>query len=256
TGRLSSPKLLFAKTPAEFAAQFQADLGKCRSLLRKIVAVPGRRTIENTLEPFDELSRRLEELLSQPKFLFDVHPDAAMRQAGDEAYQEADRFATELSLNRELYDALAALDVAGEDPATRFAVKKILRDFRPEGVRPARPHEGIPAPGASREPRGPRAARREARRTRAPSGLRSLRRLHHRGQDDRHRGRGAGVRVEGRNRRGAPGAGRRRRTARAKTSGCSRGEGPRAVGPELLHGTRAGRIVRVRCEALASLLRV
>jgi len=98
------------------------------------VAVPGRRTIENTLEPFDELSRRLEELLSQPKFLFDVHPDAAMRQAGDDAYQEADRFATELSLNRDVYDAVAALDVSGESDATRFAVTKILRDFHLAGV--------------------------------------------------------------------------------------------------------------------------
>ncbi len=134
TGRLSSPNVLLAKTPAEFTHRFQADLRKCRSLLQKIVAVPGRRTIENTLEPFDELSRRLDELLSQPKFLFDVHPDAAMRQAGDEAFQEADRFATELGLNRELYDAVAALDVSGEGEATRYAVNKILRDFHLAGV--------------------------------------------------------------------------------------------------------------------------
>lgn len=133
-GRLSSPKLLLAKTPSDFEGRFQADLGKCRSLLKKIVNVSDRRTIENTLEPYDELSRRLEELLSQPKFVFDVHPDAAMRQAGDEAYQEADRFATELSLNREVYDAIAALDVSREAEATRYAVKKILRDFRLAGV--------------------------------------------------------------------------------------------------------------------------
>src|SRR5207245_6924238 len=70
--RLSSPKLLFAKTPAEFNGVFQKDLSTCRKLLRKILDVSGARTIENTLAPFDELSRRLEELLSQPKFLFDV----------------------------------------------------------------------------------------------------------------------------------------------------------------------------------------
>src|SRR2546428_5964028 len=133
-GRLSSPKLLFAKTPAEFKGVFQSDLAKCRSLLKRILKTQGPRTIENTLEPFDELSRRLEELLSQPKFLFDVHPDAVMRQAGDEAYQEADRFATELSLNREAYDAVAALDISDEGPATRFALKKILRDFHLAGV--------------------------------------------------------------------------------------------------------------------------
>ena len=134
TARLSSPKLLFAKTPAEFTRVFHKDLAACRSLLRKIIDVNGRRTEENTLVPFDELSRRLEELLSQPKFLFDVHPEAAMRQAGDEAFQEADRFATELSLNRELYEALAALDVSREPEATRYAVTKILRDFHLAGV--------------------------------------------------------------------------------------------------------------------------
>src|SRR5256712_7341779 len=133
-GRLSSRKLLFAKTPAELKGLFQSALAKCRSLLKRILNARGPRTIETTLEPFDELSRRLEELLSQPKFLFDVHPEAAMRQAGDEAYQEADRFATELSLNREVYDAVAALDMSGEGPATRFAVKKILRDFHLAGV--------------------------------------------------------------------------------------------------------------------------
>src|SRR5437899_9609324 len=132
--RLSSPQLLCAKTPAEFNGRFHSDLARCRSLLTRILKAQGPRTIENTLEPFDELSRRLEELLSQPKFLFDVHPEAAMRQAGDEAYQEADRFATELSLNREVYDAIAALDVSGEAQPTRFAVQKTLRDFHLAGV--------------------------------------------------------------------------------------------------------------------------
>ncbi len=132
--RLSSPKLLFAKTPAEFTRLFQKDLSTCRSLVRKIIEVSDRRTIENTLIPFDELSRRLEELLSQPKFLFDVHPEASMRQAGDEAFQAADRFATELNLNRDLFDALAALDVSRQPEATRYAVMKNLRDFHLAGV--------------------------------------------------------------------------------------------------------------------------
>ena len=132
--RLSSPKLLFARTPAEFTRVFRKDLGTCRVLLAKIIDVAGQRTIENTLVLFDELSRRLEELLSQPKFLFDVHPDPLMRQAGDEAFQEADRFGTELSLNRELYDSLAAVDVSREPEATRYAVTKILRDFHLAGV--------------------------------------------------------------------------------------------------------------------------
>ncbi|MFQ5987049.1 MAG: M3 family metallopeptidase, partial [Thermoplasmata archaeon] len=44
------------------------------------------------------------------------------------------RFLTELSLNRPLYDAFDGLEVEGEDEETRYAVFKILRDFRLAGV--------------------------------------------------------------------------------------------------------------------------
>ncbi|MGI0148628.1 MAG: M3 family metallopeptidase, partial [Thermoplasmata archaeon] len=52
----------------------------------------------------------------------------------DKWYQEAERFATDLSLNRPLYDAFVSLDVSHADPETRHAVSKILRDFRLAGV--------------------------------------------------------------------------------------------------------------------------
>src|SRR5205807_394549 len=44
------------------------------------------------------------------------------------------RFATDLALNRPLYDAFVDLDVSEEDPGTKYAVRKILRDFRLAGV--------------------------------------------------------------------------------------------------------------------------
>src|SRR5205823_4927703 len=47
---------------------------------------------------------------------------------------EAERFATDLALNRPLYDAFVDLDVSQEDPETKYAVRKILRDFRLAGV--------------------------------------------------------------------------------------------------------------------------
>src|SRR5438093_1064329 len=125
-----------------------------------------------------------------------------------------------------------------------------------EGVRPARPHGGISESRASREPRGPRATHRQERRTRAHPGIRSLRRLHHGGQDDRDRGRRAGFSVQGRKRRRTTSARGLQRNPRPETSGRPRGGGPGALGSELLHGNRAGRIVRVRCETAATLFRV
>jgi len=132
--RLTRPRILFARTPKELDARFRRGLSTCRSLRAHILDGAGPRTLENTLEPFNELSAVLAELLSQTKFLFNVHPEAPMREASDRAFQEAERFATELSLDRGLYDAFAGLDVARDDESTRHAVSKILRDFRLAGV--------------------------------------------------------------------------------------------------------------------------
>jgi thimet oligopeptidase len=57
-----------------------------------------------------------------------------MRDAAEVCEQEVDALSTELSLDRGLHDALAALDVSGEDAATRHLVAKSLRDFRRAGV--------------------------------------------------------------------------------------------------------------------------
>jgi thimet oligopeptidase len=48
--------------------------------------------------------------------------------------QQVDALATRLSLDRGIYDALRALDPAGEDPPTRFYLHRTLRDFRRAGV--------------------------------------------------------------------------------------------------------------------------
>jgi thimet oligopeptidase len=90
--------------------------------------------VGNLLVPYDRMLFDLSELQGQTKFLFDVHPDAAVRETADKWYQEAERFATDLALNRPLYNAFVALDVTKEDADTRFAVHKILRDFRLAGV--------------------------------------------------------------------------------------------------------------------------
>src|SRR5207249_8024322 len=69
----------------------------------------GTATTEIYTLPYTTLFR------SQSRFLFDVHPNAAVRETADKWYQEAERFATDLALNRPLYDAFVDLDVSQED---------------------------------------------------------------------------------------------------------------------------------------------
>ena len=132
--RLTTPTMLAVTTPDELSALQKANLARCYALLGRILAVAEPRTLVNTLVPFNDLSMELQAARSQPLFLTEVHPDPAVRSAADAAYQEAEKYATALSLNRALYDALAAIDVSGEDGETRFSHFKILRDFRRAGV--------------------------------------------------------------------------------------------------------------------------
>ncbi len=131
---LTVPKLMFATSADEIALKTSEGLSRCRNLLERILEAQGRGTLENTLVPYDELLLEMFEISNQADDLFNLHPDKAIRDAGEKAHLEAKKFETELSLNRELYEAFDALDVSGEDEETKYAVFKILRDFRRAGV--------------------------------------------------------------------------------------------------------------------------
>ena len=64
----------------------------------------------------------------------EVHPDEAIRDAARECEQEVSRFYSDLALDREMYDALAAVDVASADADTQRFVAHTLRDYRRAGV--------------------------------------------------------------------------------------------------------------------------
>ena len=134
TARVTRPEIALAKSPDEITAKADAALARGRALLKKILAVKGRRTIENTLLPHNELLRVVQELSAQGELVFNAHVDAAARDAGNKAYQAAMSFLSELNLNRPLYEAFATLKVKGKDAETRHAVFKILRDFKRAGV--------------------------------------------------------------------------------------------------------------------------
>ncbi len=64
----------------------------------------------------------------------EVHPDEAVRDAARECEQEVSRFYSDLALDRDMYETLAAIDVSGADAATQRFVAHTLRDYRRAGV--------------------------------------------------------------------------------------------------------------------------
>jgi thimet oligopeptidase len=118
----------------QFTKMQQERLDQARAAIARVVAVKGKRTTENTLRPYDDALMLLDAVSSQSSLMENVHPDAGIRNTAEKMSQAAAAFQTELSLNREVYDALSAIDLKGLDPATLHYVQKELRDFRLAGV--------------------------------------------------------------------------------------------------------------------------
>jgi thimet oligopeptidase len=119
---------------AQFLDECRAGLDAARALRPRIVEVDRPRTVEGTLAPYNDLLIAVSQSSAMAGLFSEVHPDEAIREAARTVEQEVSTFVTELQLDRELYDALAAVDADLLDPEARRFVEHTLRDFRRAGV--------------------------------------------------------------------------------------------------------------------------
>ena len=102
--------------------------------IEQILAVQGRHTIENTLVPYDEIVRQYDSAGYLSSLLQQLHPDEKYRDAATAMTSKVGAAAAALGLNQGVYRALAAIDLSGADPATRYYVQRQLLEFRLAGV--------------------------------------------------------------------------------------------------------------------------
>jgi thimet oligopeptidase len=102
--------------------------------IAEVIAVKGPRTIENTLAPFDNAVREINTAAYFAGLMQQVHPDATFRDHATAMFTKAAAAQTANSLNRDLYNALADLDVSKADAATKYYLKRTLLEFRLAGV--------------------------------------------------------------------------------------------------------------------------
>ncbi len=120
--------------PRQFLASTGMELKEAQRAINLMLAVKGPRTIANTVMPYNEAMAHGENVAYQSHLLEAVHPDSSFRSAAEEVSQRANNFLDDLSLRRDVYDALAAVDVSKADPPTRYFMMRTLRDFRRAGV--------------------------------------------------------------------------------------------------------------------------
>jgi thimet oligopeptidase len=127
-----------AASAEALSAWVSARLAAYEAALTALLAVEGTRSAENSLRLYDEAIEQLSLAGAQAGVLNSVAADRAVR---DQAQQEAQRIAmagSALSLNRQVYEALAAIDLDGgspvASPATRHFVQRTLLSYRLAGV--------------------------------------------------------------------------------------------------------------------------
>jgi thimet oligopeptidase len=116
------------------AAWVSARMSAYEQALARLLAVEGPRTPKNSLTHFDAAIEQLNLAGAQAGVLNSVAADKLVR---DQAQAEAQRVAvagSALSLNREVYEALAAISLEGASPATRHFVERTLLGYRLSGV--------------------------------------------------------------------------------------------------------------------------
>ncbi len=122
---------LLSGSREEFVRANGEALVRARAAVNRLKSLPP--SLE-TLRAWDQTTAAISDASARASLLRSVHPDAAMREAGERCEQEAEALSTELALDPEVYAPLSRVDAAAEDEATRWYLFRLLRDFRRAGV--------------------------------------------------------------------------------------------------------------------------
>lgn len=131
--RLDSAALLASGDPAAIAAATEEAIAQARAGFAAVKS--GTLSGLDRLDAYDDAMAVLANTADPVDLIAATHPDEATRTAAEAAKQRLAAVRTEASLDRELYDALASIDLASiADPGTRHYLTVTLREFRRAGV--------------------------------------------------------------------------------------------------------------------------
>jgi thimet oligopeptidase len=124
---------LAANSPAAFEAWVNERLAAEKADLAKLESVQGPRTVENTLRPYDDAVNELTIAGNNAYLLYSLADAAALRDKGQEMAAKIGSIQTDLSLDTQVYKALAAV-AQPADPATRHYLQHTLLEYHLSGV--------------------------------------------------------------------------------------------------------------------------
>ncbi|HZZ40654.1 MAG TPA: M3 family metallopeptidase, partial [Acidobacteriaceae bacterium] len=136
-----SPVLVYPWNPGDTGSVTPDSLGAWvdDGLRRHREAVAGiteasSRNLDATLRAYDDAIAELGTIGSLTGLLHSVYPEKPVRDKAQDLLQTIAQAGVELSLNREVYQALAAIDASSADPATKHYLDRTLLQYRLAGV--------------------------------------------------------------------------------------------------------------------------
>ncbi len=131
----SQPRLWSGKeTIASFEALENEHLTLAQAAIEEVLAVQGKRTVANTLVPFDRAYDELREAEEFANLVQNVHPNKAFRDSATAMVSKVSSRQSAMALNPGLYQALRMMNVSGADESTKYYVQRQLLEFRLAGV--------------------------------------------------------------------------------------------------------------------------
>ena len=112
---------------AEEEASFRAHFGELESYT-------GPTTVAGFYRSYDSLMSSLTTVSAHASSLSGVHPDEALRTAGEECEALLAKVFTDMGLSRGLYEAISRIDLDAAEDEARFSIEKTLLSFRLSGV--------------------------------------------------------------------------------------------------------------------------
>jgi len=112
----------------------QWHISEERRLVAQLLAVKGLRTVENTLLPFDRAEMNLTLAGNQTQIMFAVNANKDIRDKAQALAQVVAAEGAAVSLNQDIYHALAAVDITHADAATKHYMERNLLEYRLGGV--------------------------------------------------------------------------------------------------------------------------
>jgi len=109
-------------------------LRRHRQAIDRLLAVEGERSTGNTLRAYDDAVAELSTVGSLTGLMHSVYDDKAVRDTAQALLQKISQAGVELSLNRDVYQALTKIDAAQADAATNHYLDRTLLQYRLAGV--------------------------------------------------------------------------------------------------------------------------